>query len=242
MILILQAFVSRFDLKKILTEIGDIDEIFQIKLHRPIDYTAMKKKYFFKFSVIMLISKGLLIFLLIFLVLGSRKSACLFWLHVSFSLVVVNVRCVQNIFFVDLLRERLEFINQRLLDISQRNSKQSKLIMYVESYDPRSKKPGPMREEFNEVLALKQIYGMIWNASMLLNDCFGWSVLAIVTRSFIGFTSHGYWLFLGFEKLIEAEYIVDSATNFVLIALLLSILCLSSYNCTGCVSSIDNRH
>lgn len=238
LVLILHAFVSRYDLKRMLAEISDIDEIFQIKLQRPIDYSTLKRKYFFKFTVILLMSKGLLIFLLIFLVLGNRKSTFLFWLHASFSIVVVNMRCIQNIFFVDLLRERLEFLNQGLTQISQRNRKTSKLILYVESYDPknRSKKSSPMREEFNEVLALKQIYGMIWNASILLNDCFGWSVLAIVTRSFIGFTSHGYWLFLGFENIIDSEYIVDSATNFVLIALLLSILCISCYNCTGCVS------
>lgn len=237
-ILILHAFLSRYELQKILTEISEIDEIFQTKLHRQMDYTAMKKKYFFKFTIILLMSGGMLIFLLIFLALGSRTSPCIFWLHVSFSIAVVNMRCIQNIFFVDLLRERLEFVNEGLMEISQRNSKESKLILYVESNNPKNrwKKSSPMREEFNKVLALKQVYGMIWNASVLLNECFGWSILAIVTRSFIGFTSHGYWLFLGFENILDSAYIVDSATNFAMIVFLLSILCLSCYNCTGCVS------
>ncbi len=241
-IIILQAFVSRYDLSKFLTEIGSIDELFQIKLNRPIDHATLKRKYLFKFSVILFISNGLLLFLLMFLAFGHRKSTFLFWLHVSFSIAVVNMRCTQNIFFVDFLRERLEFLNQRLIEIAQRNSKQSKLILYVEAYDHRNRltKPSPMHnKEFDEILALKQIYGLIWNASILLNNCFGWSVLAIVTRSFIGFTSHGYWLFLGFESLIDSDIIVDSATNFVLIALLLSVLCLSCYNCTGCVSTND---
>lgn len=237
-IIILQAFVSRYDLKKILTEISDIDDIFQNKLLRPVDWTTLKRKYFFKFTSIIVISKGLLIFLLTFLVSGSRKTTSLFWLHASFSIAVVNMRCIQNVFFVDLLRDRLEFLNQRLTEIAQRNSKKSKLILFVDAYDHRNhrNKPTAIREEFNEVLALKQIYGMIWNASVLLNNCFGWSVLAIVTRSFIGFTSHGYWLFLGMENLISSENMVDSATNFISIAFLLSILCLSCYNCTGSVS------
>lgn len=240
-ILILQAFVSRFDFKKMLTIIGDIDEIFQVQLNRPVDYRTLKKKYFLKLTIILLISKGLLISLLIFLVLGTRKESCIFWLHLSFSIAAINVRCVQNIFFVDLLNERLEFLNQRLLQISQRNAKKSKLILYVESFDARSKRPSPMQDECKEMLALKEIYGMIWNASSLLNDCFGWSILAIVTRSFIGFTSHGYWLFLGFESFVDPEYIVDSAAIFVLYAFLLYLLCLSCYNCTGCVSIIYIR-
>lgn len=236
LIIILHAFLSRKDLKKVIGEIIDIDDIFENKLHRPMDYQALGKKYFSKYVIIMLISKGILVFLLIFFYLGSRKTTYTFWLHSSFSIVAVNMRCIQNIFFVDLLNNRLKFLNLRLADISQRHtSKKSKLIIYVESYDPRNPLQ-KLTDEFNEIMALKQIYGMIWNASNLLNDCFGWSVLVIVTRSFIGFTSHGYWSFLGFEKIIDSEYIVDSATFFILTAFLLLMLCLSCYNCSGCVS------
>ncbi|XP_037038260.1 putative gustatory receptor 2a [Bradysia coprophila] len=236
LIIILQAFVSRMDLKALLSELSDIDQIFQVQLRSPMDYKSLKRKYLFKFTVILLISKGLLLSLLIFLAFSPSKSASLFWFHLSYSIAVVNMRCIQNIFFVDLVRERLDFVNERLSEIAQRTSKKSKLILYVDTYDHRkqSKKPSPAHEEFNEMLALKQIYGMIWNASILLNNCFGWSVLAIVTRSFIGFTSHGYWLFLGFEDLIDSEIIVHSAIIFSLIALLLSVMCSSCYNCTGC--------
>lgn len=243
-IIILQAFVSRIDLRALLTELADIDEIFHVKLHSPVDYQSLKRKYLFKFTAILLVSKGLLVSLLIFLAFNPRTAASYFWFHLSYSIAVVNMRCIQNIFFVDLLRERLDFVNERLSEISQRTSKKSKLILYVEPYDHgnRSKKQSPMHEEFSEVLALKQIYGMIWNASILLNNCFGWSVLAIVTRSFIGFTSHGYWLFLGFEDLIESEIMVHSAVIFLLIALLLSVMCSSCYNCTGCVSYRNDRN
>lgn len=241
LISLLHAFVSRKDLKMTLAELNEIDGIFENKLQKPIDYQTLRKKHFYKVAVILFMTKGLLVFLLIFLSVGSRKSAFAFWLHLVFSISAVNIRCIQNIFFVDLLHERLKFLNFRLEDISNRNtSKKSKLILYVESYDSKklSKKPDAICDEFNEILALKQIYGMIWNASKLMNESFGWSILAIVTRSFIGFTSHGYWLFLGFENIIDSEYIVDSATIFTLIALLLTILCLSCYNCSGCVSHL----
>lgn len=210
---LLHAFVSRKDLKNTLAELNDIDEIFKNKLYRPINYRTLRQKYFYKFTVILLLTKGLLVFLLAFLSLGSRKSTYKFYFHLFFSIAGINIRCIQNIFFVDLLHERLEFLNNRLVDISQRYKfKKSKLILYVESYDPRkpSNKPNAMRDDFSQVLALKQIYGMIWNVKNLLNDCFGWSVLAIVTRSFIGFTSHGYWVFLSVENCIDSDFIVDS--------------------------------
>lgn len=237
LIIILHAFVSRYDQLKALAEIGNIDEIFKKKILRPMDYPSLRKKYFFKLTIILLISKGLLIFFLIFLSVGTRKSAFLYWLHTTFSIVVVNTRCIQNIFFVDLLRERLEYLNHRLQELSHCNSsKNSKLILYVESYNANQR--NAIHDEYNEVLALKQIYGMIWSACNLMNECFGWSILAIVTRSFINFTSHGYWLFLGLEGIIDSPYIVDSSTMLLLTVFLLSIQCLSCYNCTGCVSGI----
>ncbi len=241
--IILQAFVSRNDLKKFLLEIGYIDEIFEIKLHVPIDYGILQRKYLFKMSIILLVSNGLLLFIVLFLALGSRKATFLFWLPVSFSIIVINIRFTQNIFFVDLLRQRLEFLNQRLMEVAQRKLKKSKLVLYANTYDHQHqlKKKRTIGGEFDEVLDLKRIYGMIWNASILLNDSFGWSVLAMVTRSFIGFTCHGYWLFLGFKGLIDFDLIVDSAVNFVVIALQLSTLCLACHNCTSCVSSFRKK-
>lgn len=237
-ITILQAFVSRYDLKKFLLEIGCIDEIFEMKLHLPIDYATLQRKYLFKFFMSLFIGNGLLLFIVAFLAFGSRKATFFFLMRVTLSIVIINMRLGQNIFFVDLLRKRLEFVNERLMEVAQRRSKKSKLILYVQCYDQqnRLKKPKPISEEFDEVLALKRIYGMIFNSSILLNDCFGWSVLAIVTRSFIGFTCQGYWLVLGFKGLIDFDLIVDSATNFVLTAMQMSALCLSCHNCANCVS------
>lgn len=243
-IIILQAFVSRYDLKKFLTEISCIDEMFCVKLHRMVDYTGLKRKYSLKVGVELLITKGLFLFIVMFLAFGSRQPFFLFWLPISFSCGVINMRCIQNIFFVDLLRERLEFLNQRLTEISQRRSKDRKLLLYIEAHDHRNRlsRTQSVLDEFGEVLALKRIYSMIWNASILLNNCFGWSVLAIVTRSFIGFICHGYWLFLGFRKLIDFDLIVDTTVNFVFIAMQVSSLCLSCYNCTICVSAhVNNR-
>lgn len=33
---------------------------------------------------------------------------------------------------------------------------------------------------YDQLMTLKQIYGKIWDVSNLINDCFGWSLLAIV--------------------------------------------------------------
>lgn len=126
-------------------------------------------------------------------------------------------------------------MNQQLTEIAERRSKKSQLRLCGSRN--RSTKPRPA-QEFDEMMALKRIYSSIWTATTLLNDCFGWSVLAIVTRSLIGMTSHVYWLFLELKSLISHfDLILDSAINVLLIAMQLSALCLSCYNCTSCVSA-----
>lgn len=53
-----------------------------------------------------------------------------------------------------------------------------------------------------------------------------------MTQYFIEFTSNGYWLFLALENLLEHSFAIQSLCSILPIAILLTIMANSCFNCS----------
>lgn len=198
-LVVLQAFTSRNEQMEIFDKFDEIDSIFQKKLNATIKYVELKRKYRNKIiivCVIILIIKA--IFIGAIIINLSNPS---YWIHCFYSLFVIRIRCIQNMFYVDLVKDKIEMINSKLNEIISLDKDKINKIIFLERFQNNDfkiyKKP-----VYDQVQLLKQAYGFVWDISNLINDSFGWSLLAITTQGFIEFTSNGYWLFLSLEGLM----------------------------------------
>lgn len=94
-------------------------------------------------------------------------------------IVVNRIRCVQLSFYLDMLDTRLGYVNMEMnsLVTSDVNEAFSKLC-------------------FDKLVRLKEMFSVLFQTSVLLNDCFSWSIAAITTEIFLELTINSYLLYI----------------------------------------------
>lgn len=97
-----------------------------------------------------------------------------------------RMRCVQILFYVGLLQERLEMINDEL----------SKIIKPPAYGHSLFRKAILENENYEKIVILKNLYGCIWEISNMLNDCFGWSFVIMATEQFVEMLSNANVIFI----------------------------------------------
>lgn len=137
------------------------------------------------------------------------------------------------IYFISYRNEKLCLINKKLRDIVTRNRDKLAFIMYPEQKSSKNDFNGIKNSSlYEQLMALKQIYGKIWDVTNLINDCFGWSLLVIVTEYFIEFTSNGYWLFLALIQSSDISFTIFSLCSLFPIVIVLTAFAYSCYQCS----------
>lgn len=108
--------------------------------------------------------------------------------HLIFSAFIVRFRCVQAMFYIDLVREKLLLLNNRIeRDVTRREPdkfhvQKDKIFIVAEKYHFKREIKNPNVSLYDTLLVMKTIYGKIWDITNLLNDCFGYSLLCIVSK------------------------------------------------------------
>lgn len=236
---IFQSLINRGDQISMWNNLNDIDVILEKKLFTKIPYKKLRWEYFLKIGSIILI---LIIVQVLFLYsLMSDSIFCDYYLHHFYPAFALRIRGLQNMFYVDLIKEMLLILNVKLEELIQLGGGEisewnNNMIMLVEQHKNQSKHRSLNKKQvYNEILLMKQIYGKIWDVCNLINDSFGWSLLLITTQNFIEFTSNGYWLFLSLENIIPMSVTYDAICALIPVILLMSLLAYSCFRCTQCV-------
>ena len=167
---ILQAFSSRQDQMMIYQKFDEIDHMLQNQLLVTINYSSLRQRLMTKYFII-----GLVLIVIHTTSIISTVANDLFfvyYLHLIIPIFVIRIRCLQKIFYVDLIKEKLNLMNKKLEDIIAKNRDK---IIYVLASDKLQKfdKKGYKTSLYDQLMTLKQIYGKIWDVSNLINDCFG---------------------------------------------------------------------
>jgi hypothetical protein len=84
----------------------------------------------------------------------------------------------------------------------------------------------PMKiDDAKEVMIFKRIHAALYESTKLLENCFGWSLLAVLSFTFIDLTSNLYWCCLAFfgidEKFDTIDCIVDIIPPIIVVCMLL---------------------
>lgn len=174
---ILQAFASRHEQMMIYQKFDEIDYLLQNQLLVNINYVRLRKRLYLKYFIIAVIV--LAIHTTSIVSVSINKLFFRYYLHLIISIAIIRIRCVQNMFYVDLINEKLNLVNRKLDDIIKKNRDKMAFIIFADKLQKFDKKDSKT-SLYEQLMTLKQIYGKIWDVSNLINDCFGWSLLAIV--------------------------------------------------------------
>lgn len=228
---LIQAYSTRKEQAEIYQKFDEIDYTLNNKLLVNINYQKMRQKLIFKNSIIMLIVSIIQAVSVSFAVKSGNMES--YQLHLILTNFIIRLRCIQNMFYVDLMNYKLCLINKKLGDIVNRNRDKLAFILYPEKVS-KNEFNGVHKNSslYDQLMALKQIYGKIWDVTNLINDCFGWSLLVIVTEYFIEFTSNGYWLFLALIQSLDTSFVIFSLCSLFPIVIVLTAFAYSCYQCS----------
>lgn len=229
--IIIQSYVTRHQQLQIVRNITYIDDQFGQQLSVNIPYDKLWRRYQCRTFGILVVLALVIIGNIIYMALRNDEYLLKFACHMVYSMVLIRVRCIQNIFYVDLLKERLQWLADKIHSLAKTNyADQNGMAIIVNTN--KNETYARQKIKYSELMSLKRIYGKIWDTNCLLNDCFGWSLLAIVTHNFIHLTSHGYWLFLALSGMLPSYQIIDSILDISTVFYVMSLLCISCYQCT----------
>lgn len=241
LIIVLQSLFYRKSQTKLIQKFSNVDRLFSTKLQIFMSYQKEKTAMFIRFSSLLFAFVSIKVALMFHLHYSGRLSN--FWYHCLFSIWIMRLRCVQVLFFVYLMRARLILISDKVKEIlaaKANNTNQFDIIGDTRNIVFVLDTSAAKYSVYDRLLSLKQIYGEIYEICELINNQFGWSLLAIITQCFIDFTSNSYWTFLALEQQTPD---IGSAINCVsLLIPIVIILSLMAYYCSSCSRYVIQFH
>lgn len=185
---------------KLIYQYAKIDQLIRANIHSVPNYALITRKRIRKiFSELCITMVGLPLFWLIWFLMPAAR---IYIKHLLVPPIFMTIRLVHIIFFLNLLIENLQFINQRLIEIENHSNIEWKLILIskMKNNDDdddetmiRLKKPSL---RITEIKILRQIYGQIWKASLQLNDYFGGSILLLLIYYWLDIFTVVYFIFV----------------------------------------------
>lgn len=243
LIIVVQSLVQREFQLKLIQKYAYVDRLFHTKLQVLISYNDELRILLFRFVVMLSTFVGIKMAMVINLSGAGIFNS--FWSHCLYSIWITRLRCVQVLCFVHLLRARLILINDKIKEILMAcNSHAGIANNWCPISNARNTtfildKSMPNMSIYDRLANLKEIYSELYAICELINETYGWSLLAIIAQCFIDFTSNSYWTFLALEQTT-----VGVSTAIIAISLLIPtvivmglLVCYCS-SCSRCVSEI----
>ena len=179
---IAQAFFTVNKQTEIYRKFDQIDLTLANQLHVHIDYKKIRRRLIIKYTLLIL---ALIAIHGVSIVSVTYYGVAFsYYVHLIIPVGATRLRCVQNMFYVDLINEKLKSMNQKLNDMVSRNHDKMAYILFshkLQKFDVKEKTISSSLYE--QIITLKQIYGKIFDVSNLINDVFGWSLLFVVSYS-----------------------------------------------------------
>jgi 7tm Chemosensory receptor len=174
---LLQAYFSRKEQMMIYQKMDEIDHLLQNQLLVNINYGRLRRKLLIKYSIILATLLAIHTASIASVLINGTLYR--YHLHLILPIFIIRIRCMQNMFYVDLIKEKLNLMNGKLDDIVRKHKDKLTFILFADKIQKFDKK-GTKDSVYEQLMTLKQVYGKTWDVCNLINDCFGWSLLAIV--------------------------------------------------------------
>lgn len=211
--IVLESISQRKAQTKIIKKFTFVDQLFKTMLNITFPYRQERREIL----IIIVTSASVISSIMVAVCVYSYSTYSTgFTFHFMYSTWIIRLRIIQVIFFVCLLRNRLNLINHQLKNIPNIWNTQD---------------DGEDRTQiFRMLLNLKRIYGKLFDICELINRAFGLSLLAVMTHSFIDFTSDCYWMYLAKQDYGKIWFFASAQIQIAIILSSLAHYCSTCYH------------
>lgn len=181
-----QAYFSRNEQSQIYQKFDEIDLLLSNNLLVSVNYKNVRRRLIIKYTFIGIVLAVIHITSIISVTVNHRSFN--YYVHLILPVAVIRFRCIQNMFYVDLINSKLQSMNHKLTDIIQHKKDKMSYILFADRLQKHDKF-NAKHSCYDQLMTLKQIYGKIFDVCNLINDVFGWSLLFIVWMNIIALST-----------------------------------------------------
>lgn len=182
----IESIVNRKQQIQFLQQLNSIDRIFNDELSVQMNFKKMRLIAFFWLAIWLTKS-----FILISMVLADiiREDSTVWnkilWFFLTLPLVVSVLRYFQIIHYIQSLGDRIEMINTQLNEIYINLNRLSESAKDLSQKDRRPTDRAEVKIIRDKIVALRRIFHILWENTILLNRTFRWSLLLLIATSFV---------------------------------------------------------
>lgn len=237
---IVEAFINRNAQMRLINKISFADQLLHSKFQMNISYQNERNVIFIRLASVMFTFMVLRTIFTFDLYYGYGINT--FPYRLILSAWIIQLRSVQVLFFVYLLRTRLQFVSDQLNEMLKPSDFCGKRKTQVKFFHDTANifvldMSLAKRSLYDRLMNLKQIYGELHEICELINVTFGWSLLTIIVQSLIDLISCFYWFYLALQESILSLAIVCLVDLLPIVVLVVSMAYICS-SCSYCVSIV----
>lgn len=175
-VVVANAYLAKDQLIHIVHQLDDIDKTISDRFHHSGQLLAtIQPRYIKKYIYVV----GIMVLCYLYCLFIDRSLDMILAFH---PLFIIRARSIQILGFVDLVHSRLSVVNKEMKTV-------------VRLYNSGSWDANTQELSYQNVEALKSIYGKLWSLTLSLNKCFGLSLLFLSVESIAELIINSYITF-----------------------------------------------
>lgn len=212
-------------------KLSRMDLLLREKFNVTINHDAIERRSMWK-VLILFIGVSVCSILSILYLTKSETTVVLMTTHNYFLKTIIYLRYIQNFTRTDSIKSHILAFHKAVRKVKLRNTVEWKIVLVVDSLNREYRNPVRKIDDTNDILLFKRFYATLFESMKLLENCFGWSLLAMISFTFIDLTSNLYWFFIVILKLGNDVYITDCMFDIITSVIIISCLIYSSFDAT----------
>lgn len=186
----------------------------------------------------------------------ERKSdsyfIVLFHAHFYTLKTVINLRYIQHTIRIDAISQSLSILSRMVDEVSQRNTAKWKIVLVLDysqkshqvDLDQHRRHPKATNvkkiDDIKDILIFKSTFSRLFESMKLLENIFGWSLLMMISFTFVDLTSNLYWFFLAIIGLKTSVGAVDCIVEIIPSLIIVNCLMFSSFKANKRSKEVNN--
>lgn len=170
--------------------LSEIDETLEKTLNFNLSKSMMRWSMIGKLVLWISFYSAMKVCHIFYLLKSNQRNSLFFW---SISLIpyfICSLRYFQIICHIDLLKQRVNIFHKLLIEMKTPDGQ-----IIVHKRHANLLNHFKEKQDYEQLLILRDVYGKLWHLSNLINECFGWSILVNIGNDFVSVTSASYNLF-----------------------------------------------
>lgn len=220
-------------------KLRQIDQLLDDKFGVRINHGAIGLWRFWKALIIVALASVCSTINIYYSAMEAEGSIQFLYVHNYCLKTIINLRYIQLLSRIDFIKHHILAFHDAILKVGEQ-AVEWKIVLVLDVHNRKHQNPPKKIDDANDILIFQRFYATIFESMKLLENCFGWSLLAMISFTFIDLTSNMYWLIIAMLKLDEKLKLIDCAVEILPPVVVISCLIYSSFDVTRKAREVIN--